>query len=195
MALDQRLASRAYSAISPLMGWAGDRTRICGGSGRHGHLHYVLSKLNRTKSRTPCGCMRLLWMRIKPQDANFDLAREIARRFRILEQPPEHDLDLYRCGTGLVGRSSLSLRLGSFAFVSDLPVSAAPTLANRARHERGAGIAAPPHACVGQCLSLNHVRYSDILPRCAAEAWRLQVEASSLFSAAPQRSSTQSLGL
>jgi hypothetical protein len=36
--------------------------------------------------------MRLLWMRIKPQDANFDLAREIARRFRILEQPPEHDL-------------------------------------------------------------------------------------------------------
>ena len=38
-------------------------------------------------------------------------------------------------------------------------------------------------------------RYSLILARCVDDACRLQVEASSLRSAAPQRSSTQSLTL
>ena len=50
-------------------------------------------------------------------------------------------------------------------------------------------------ACAGQCRSRNHVRYFVIFARCAGGACRLQVDASSLLSGAPQRSSTQSFGL
>jgi hypothetical protein len=33
-----------------------------------------------------------VWSRIGPQDSNFEIADEIARRFRIVEQLPKHDL-------------------------------------------------------------------------------------------------------
>src|SRR3954465_4260575 len=47
----------------------------------------------------------------------------------------------------------------------------------------------------GRRRSLNQARYSSIFARCLVGAWRLQVDASSLVSGAPQRSSTQSFTL
>jgi len=51
------------------------------------------------------------------------------------------------------------------------------------------------YALGGRRRSWNHARYCVIFARCAEGAWRLQVEASALFSGAPHRSSTQSFTL